>query len=442
MQSPTVGLQEGIATGDSEQDESTTPLADNQQTVEVVKLGGFATRFQAAPPTGPPLSEELATGIRGLISEKLDEAAIKEIMDKHVPPENLDILEVPKVNPLIWENIPAKTKSKDLRLQKLQRPLVKGIVAVARCFPDNPTVEQQEALALLAQTNTEINMYRRELIKPDLNSRFHPLCKADVRVTKYLFGDDLGKVVKDMAEQQKAATVTKIGASKNSTTSSTRNQYGTCIKKWIEDCDEKSYDTMSTTTNIVLDFLVELKEEGLSYSAINTARRSALASFVVLNSGQAISNDPLISRFLKGIFNLHPPLPRYKDIWDVGVVLQYLSSLYPGQEISLKELSLKLCSLIALTTAQRMQTIHLLKIDQLKLCQSSASFYITGLVEQSRPGNHQITVKLQGYPQDERICVMNTLHTYLERTAPLRGSEKQLFISYRKPYLKVSKDTL
>ncbi|KAJ8036646.1 hypothetical protein HOLleu_20685 [Holothuria leucospilota] len=159
MQSPTVGLQEAIATSDSEQDESTTPLADNQQTVEVVKLGGFATRFQAAPPTGPPLSEELATGIRGLISEKLDEAAIKEIMDKHVPPVNLDILEVPKVNPLIWENIPAKTKSKDLRLQKLQRPLVKGIVAVARCFPDNPTVEQQEALALLAQTNTEINMY-------------------------------------------------------------------------------------------------------------------------------------------------------------------------------------------------------------------------------------------------------------------------------------------
>ncbi|KAJ8036645.1 hypothetical protein HOLleu_20684 [Holothuria leucospilota] len=67
---------------------------------------------------------------------------------------------------------------------------------------------------------------------------------------------------------------------------STRKQYGTCIKKWIKFCDEKSYDTMSTTTNIVLDFLVELKEEGLSYSAINTAR-SALASFVVLNSGQA-----------------------------------------------------------------------------------------------------------------------------------------------------------
>ncbi|KAJ8046659.1 hypothetical protein HOLleu_05414 [Holothuria leucospilota] len=143
---------------------------------------------------------------------------------------------------------------------------------------------------------------------------------------------------------------------------------------------------MSTTTVIVLDFLEELKEEGLSYSAINTARR-ALISCVVPNLGQAITNDPLISRLLKGTFNLHPPLPKYKDIWDVGVVLQYLRTLYPGQEISLKELSLKLCSLIALTTAQRMQTIHLLELQ-------------------------------------------------------LRGSEKQFIISYRKPYLKVSKDTL
>ncbi|KAJ8050632.1 hypothetical protein HOLleu_03913 [Holothuria leucospilota] len=62
---PGLTTRKGI-TGDSEQDESTTQLADDQQTAEVVKRGGVATRFQAAPPTGPPLSEELVTGIRGL----------------------------------------------------------------------------------------------------------------------------------------------------------------------------------------------------------------------------------------------------------------------------------------------------------------------------------------------------------------------------------------
>ncbi|KAJ8039854.1 hypothetical protein HOLleu_13988 [Holothuria leucospilota] len=144
-------------------------------------------------------------------------------------------------------------------------------------------------------------------------------------------------------------------------------------------------------------------------------------------------------------FSIHPQksvLEPCHEIKFLGFIINSKEMMITLTEPKVKEIREFSVEMLTKNKAQRMQTIHLLKIDQLKLCQSSASFYITGLVKQSRPGNHQITVKLQGYPQDERICVMNTLHTYLERTAPLRGSEKQLFISYRKPYLKVSKDTL
>jgi hypothetical protein len=37
-----------------------------------------------------------------------------------------------------------------------------------------------------------------------------------------------------------------------------------------------------------------------------------------------IYSNVLFSRFMKGVFNSKPPLPRYKDIWDANIILQYL----------------------------------------------------------------------------------------------------------------------
>ncbi|XP_041469922.1 uncharacterized protein LOC121419534 [Lytechinus variegatus] len=57
-------------------------------------------------------------------------------------------------------------------------------------------------------------MYRRESIRPELNPKYQPLCRPEVKVTQHLFGEDLGKLVKDMTEQQKAVAVTKMGTMK------------------------------------------------------------------------------------------------------------------------------------------------------------------------------------------------------------------------------------
>ena len=42
------------------------------------------------------------------------------------------------------------------------------------------------------------------MIKPDLNPEFHHLCSPKNKVTDWLFGDDLGKQVKDLQEESKA----------------------------------------------------------------------------------------------------------------------------------------------------------------------------------------------------------------------------------------------
>ena len=44
--------------------------------------------------------------------------------------------------------------------------------------------------------------------------------------------------------------------------------------------------------------------------------------------------------------------------------------------------------------------------------------------------------------EDKSLCVFTTLKEYLTRTQSLRGSESQLFISYIRPFRRVSRETI
>lgn len=89
-----------------------------------------------------------------------------------------------------------------------------------------------------------------------------------------------------------------------------------------------------------------LFNDGLSYSRLNTAR-SALSSILPLIDGIPFGKHPLVIRFLKGVFESRPAMPRYTAVWDVNQVLDYLKTLSPVNEISLKSLTLKLTMLLA-----------------------------------------------------------------------------------------------
>ena len=190
----------------------------------------------------------------------------------------------------------------------------------------------------------------------------------------------------------------------------------------------------------VLDFLTLLYQQGLTYSAINTAR-SALSSYITLENGACAGKHPLVSRLMKGIFQEKPPRPKYTEIWDVSIVLSYLQSLSPVDKLPLKELTLKLVVLILLVSGQRGQTVHLLSIDHMVSVNSCYTFQIVDHLKQSRPGVKNPLVELRPF-EDKTLCVVTTLKEYLRRTQSLRGSESQLFISYNRPFRRVSRETI
>ena len=222
---------------------------------------------------------------------------------------------------------------------------------------------------------------------------------------------------------------------------STRQQYKGYLELWTRFCLKNGFQPCAPQINEVIDYLLSLFKSGLGYSGINTAR-SALSSVLSLHDGVSLGSHPLVIRFMKGVFEQRPSLPRYTATWDVNIVLSYFKALPLAEHLSLKELTLKLASLLVILSGQRLQTIHLLHIDHMILQENKVIFQVKGLVKQSKPGRHIKDLEFEVYTPDERLCVVLCLKEYLKRTSVIRGQQKQLLLSFVKPHSAVSKDTL
>ena len=168
----------------------------------------------------PPIAQQLADILIGILSRKLGEDKLKEKMDLYPTPENLLQLITPKVNPEVWTKLKPETRSRDIRVQKVQLRLVRGLTALTQLAEkllaaqkDKQNIDIHECLtltlngfAIIANGNIELSHRRRELIRPDLNTSYRELCSTNTPITDYLFGDELARVVKDIGETNRVAT--------------------------------------------------------------------------------------------------------------------------------------------------------------------------------------------------------------------------------------------
>ena len=196
----------------------------------------------------------------------------------------------------------------------------------------------------------------------------------------------------------------------------------------------------------VVEFLTQQYHRGLGYESLNTAR-GALSSLGLTFEGFRVGNHPLIIRFMRGVFALRPSRSRYTTVWDVNQVLNYLRKLSPVKHLTLKDLTLKLTMLMALTQAARVQTLHLITVCGYKKLKSEFVFELSDLLKQSRPGCNISYISFKAYPPDRRLCVYTVLKEYLNRTNPCRdksGKDRRnmLLLSYVKPYKSVSLDSI
>lgn len=200
---------------------------------------------------------------------------------------------------------------------------------------------------------------------------------------------------------------------------------------------------MNPTLQQVLEFL-SFQSKTVGYSAVATAR-SALSSFIKID-GVKVGDHPLVSPFMSGLFNQKPALPRYTETWNPQIVLNHLKTYPTTANLSLKQLTQKLVMLMALLSAQRTQTLQKLSLEEMSASPGKYIFHISSLLKQTSAkggqNRHLFPITFTSYNVDKRLCVVELLTAYIERTASLRKSTKQLLICYVVPHGPASKDTI
>lgn len=140
---------------------------------------------------------------------------------------------------------------------------------------------------------------------------------------------------------------------------------------------------------------------------------------------------------------MKPPMAKYSSTWDPYPVLSYLEGQFPLESLSLEQLTQKLVSLLALTSAHRIQTISLIKIENITINSTNVEIKIPDRIKTSGRDKNQPCLIFPFFKEKPQLCVASLITYYIGKTKLLRpANENRLFITFKKPHRAASTQTL
>jgi hypothetical protein len=143
--------------------------------------------------------------------------------------------------------------------------------------------------------------------------------------------------------------------------------------------------------------------------------------------GVRVGEHPKVIRLLKGIFQTNPPKKSLVPEWDLSIVLNALKRppFEPLSSAPPKFVTLKTTFLLAATTARRVSDLSYLGIgSHCRILQDNVTFLPRRLAKADDPGHFMTPIVVPGYPQDETLCVIRALKTYLSITENRRKGKE------------------
>ena len=249
-------------------------------------------------------------------------------------------------------------------LQKIQQEKVEGVIVVLK-WP----IQTWWPMLMQMLTDNPILLPNR---KNTADSSWKPSKDSPPPISQTRIVD-VPLVRRSLESQEISAKASRliIQSWRSDTASQNQNYY----KKWGLFCRQQNINPLQATLQDGINFLEELFATGVGYSCLNTAH-SALSSLIVLPGSIQFGSHLLETRFVKGVFEVWPALPRYKDIWNVNKVLKILAAWTLGEGLSLKSLSRKLTMLLALLSGQRVQILNALTLSSMTLSETKCLFTI------------------------------------------------------------------
>ena len=170
---------------------------------------------------------------------------------------------------------------------------------------------------------------------------------------------------------------------------------------------------------------------------------SALASVVTIKEFAKLSDHPSLVKYLKEIFNRHPPLPSYMHKWDINLVLTYYDRIGYIEELECKYLVKKTVMLFMILGARRKHALSKIYVGNIIFKDDKVILLPNKTLKHSKP-----TIPLQPliynvYKENIKLCLVKSLLSYLERPKLLANDDvREIVISYGKPHRPLGSDTL
>ena len=95
-----------------------------------VIIDRLTKNLQLTENSGPAINTQLPNLVNKLMRDKLNEETLTELKKLHETPENCSTLAETNVNQGVWNNLDETARSTDLKFQKVQKSLIKGMIVI------------------------------------------------------------------------------------------------------------------------------------------------------------------------------------------------------------------------------------------------------------------------------------------------------------------------
>ena len=164
--------------------------------------------------------------------------------------------------------------------------------------------------------------------------------------------------------------------------------------------------------------------------------RSSL-KWCVNSSAHAVIDNILVTRFITGLFNLHPPPVRpVRDVWDINILLHYWDSLPCNTDLPIMFLSQKVVTLLLISTMKRRADILQMRVDNYYFEPHSMVFPLLMYPKTytiSSPDDELRHILVKQFSDNPNLCPLRAVQHYIHRTSAIRNTQA-LFITTQNPY--------